>query len=235
MSIKAILLDFYGTLVHEDDEVIPVICEKIKVNSPLDCNIKDIGKYWWQVFSKMFQSSYGDSFKTQRELEVASLSKTITYFKSDCNADEIIQEQFDHWVKPKLYNDTVPFLQQFNTLPVLILSNIDTSDIILATRFHNIQVNDVITSEDVRAYKPRPELFLEGLSRYKLNANEVIHIGDSITSDVLGANKLGIKTIWLNRLNKQKPGEIKPDYICKDLKEAQTILLRELGEDNIVV
>lgn len=33
MSIKAIFLDFYGTLVHEDDDIIPLICKEIQENS----------------------------------------------------------------------------------------------------------------------------------------------------------------------------------------------------------
>ena len=41
---------------------------------------------------------------------------------------------------------------------------------------------------------------------------------------------------YFNRLDKQDPAEIKPDYICKDLKEVQTILLiREFQEGSIVV
>ncbi|WP_311764986.1 HAD family hydrolase [Paenibacillus agricola] len=53
----------------------------------------------------------------------------------------------------------------------------------------------------------------------------MIHIGDSLTSDVGGALNLGIKVIWLNRLNKPIPEHIQPDYICKNLKEATALLL----------
>jgi len=229
MSIKAIFLDFYGTLVHEDDEIIPLICEKIKAGSNDECEIKDIGSYWWQTFSRMFQNSYGDSFRTQRNLGIASLEETIHHFNSEGIAEEMIKMQFDHWMKPAIYDDTLPFIQKFSQVPLYILSNIDTSDVIAAAAHHKIKVTDIITSEDVRSYKPRPELFVEALSRHNLKSSEVIHIGDSITSDVGGAGKLGIKTIWLNRLNKQKPEGINPDYICKDLNEAQMILINELG------
>jgi FMN phosphatase YigB (HAD superfamily) len=36
-----------------------------------------------------------------------------------------------------------------------------------------------------------------------LHADEVIHIGDSLSSDVKGASSVGIKAIWLNRFNKE--------------------------------
>jgi HAD superfamily hydrolase (TIGR01549 family) len=224
LKFKAVFLDFYGTLVHEDDDIIPIICDQIKVNTSIDCNVRDIGIYWWIEFSNMFRNSYGELFQTQRALGINSLSKTIMHFKSKCIAEEIIRNQFQHWVKPKLYEDTKPFLETLSGIPVYILSNIDSTDIHEATAFHEIKVTDILTSEDVKSYKPRPELFLEALRRNNLNSDEVIHIGDSITSDVGGAQNLGIRTIWLNRLNKSIPEDIKPDYIFKDLIEVRTIL-----------
>jgi HAD superfamily hydrolase (TIGR01549 family) len=50
----------------------------------------------------------------------------------------------------------------------------------------NISGIDILTSEDVKSYKPRPELFLEALRRNNVKPDEVIHIGDSITSDGRG-------------------------------------------------
>lgn len=91
-------------------------------------------------------------------------------------------------------------------------------------RYHDIQVNDVITSEDVKSYKPNPELFQEALLRLNLDPTEVIHIGDSILSDVSGAQNAGIRAIWLNRFNKAKPEGITPDYVCMDLYEVRDVL-----------
>jgi 2-haloalkanoic acid dehalogenase type II len=229
MECKAVFLDFYGTLVHEDDDIIPIICEQIKANAVTDCLTKEIGSFWWKEFSAKFRESFGASFQTQRSLGISSLSRTISNFKSDCVAEEIIKIQFEHWRRPHLYDDTKPFLQMLSGLPVYILSNIDTADIIEATRHHDIQVNEIITSEDVKSYKPRPELFEEALKRCNLDINEVIHIGDSVLSDVGGAQNLGIKDVWLNRLNKTLPEGITPDYVCKDLNEVSNVVTKLLS------
>ncbi|WP_325168656.1 HAD family hydrolase [Paenibacillus sp. S28] len=122
---------------------------------------------------------------------------------SGCVAEDIIKIQFEHWQRPKIFEDTKPFLQSVRGLTTLILSNIDTKDIHEAIRYHDIHFNDVITSEDFKSYKPNPELFKEALLRYNLDPIEVIHIGDSILSDVCGAQNVGIKTIWLNRPNEK--------------------------------
>lgn len=226
MSIQAIFLDFYGTLVHEDDDIIPLICEKIKETAAVECDISDISRYWWNVFSRMFQNSYGESFKSQRELNVISLTETIAYFKSNLTASEINQEQFNHWCKPKIYEDTIDFLNELNRdrYQVYILSNIDTSDVLAAVDYHRLQVKEIITSEDVRSYKPRPELFLEALQRCRIPADQVLHIGDSYMSDVAGANNVGIKTVWLNRMGKKQPEGPEPDFICNDLIELKDVV-----------
>ena len=56
-----------------------------------------------------------------------------------------------------------------------------------------------------RAYKPKKELFEFALRATGLHADEVIHIGDSLSSDVRGASLVGIKAFWLNRFGKKIP------------------------------
>ncbi|CAM3097073.1 HAD family hydrolase [Paenibacillus lupini] len=228
MRIKAIFLDFYGTLVHEDDDILPPIYEEIRQSSSVDCDAREIGQYWWKSLSSLFSVSYGDAFKSQRELGLQSLTETIEYFQSGSSAKQLIGQQFEHWMRPELYEDTLSFLTTFSHLPIFILSNIDTADIAAAAAFHGIEVTDVLTSEDVRAYKPRPELFLEAMRRCGLKPEEIVHIGDSYVSDVGGANKLGINTIWLNRLHKRQPQGAKPDFICHDLTEAEQWMLQAM-------
>ena len=43
--VKAVFLDFYGTVVHEDGEVIQIISKKI-MKSGNTKNPSDVGAYW---------------------------------------------------------------------------------------------------------------------------------------------------------------------------------------------
>ena len=47
------------------------------------------------------------------------------------------------------------------------------------------------------------------LQKTGLKPNEVIHIGDSIGSDVKGAKSMGIRALWLNRSDKEVPSGVK--------------------------
>ena len=89
------------------------------------------------------------------------------------------------------------------------MSNIDRGDILKAIDYHGLKPAGVFTSEDARSYKPRRELFEMALEKIGLNPDEVVHIGDSLSSDVAGANAVGIDAIWVNRADKDIPKGVK--------------------------
>lgn len=211
-------LDFYGTLVHEDDVFVEEICRKILTSTPTRTTTQDIGKYWWNSFSETFNSSYGDNFRTQREIELRSLEDTIAFYNSSENPRELSEILYDYWQAPQLFEDTNVFLSNINT-PKIILSNIDRSDIQSAINHNGLSFEKVITSEDVKSYKPRPEMFQKALEAYNLSPLEVLHVGDSLSSDVVGAQNAGIKVAWINRKHKALPENYSPDYIINSLQE----------------
>ena len=206
-KIKALFADFYGTIVHEDGEVIKKITDIIQKTGVVK-DKSEVDSYWWKDFQTMFQNSYGDTFETQRALEEKSLEHTLVKFQSTANAKELSNLMFEHWIKPPIFEDSKEFFEK-SPVPIYIVSNIDTDDINQAIEYHNLKPAGVFTSEDARAYKPRKELFELALNKTGFAPEEVIHIGDSISSDVKGASALGICTLWLNRFGKEIPDGIK--------------------------
>ena len=204
--IKALFVDFYGTVVHEDGAVIKVITQMIKDTGD-GSDTSEIGSFWWNDFQTIFLNSYGDEFETQRDLERKSLEHTIAKFNSSADASQLSDMMFEHWMKPPIFEEAKEFFSK-SPVPVYIVSNIDTSDIICAIEYHGLNPAGVFTSEDARSYKPRRELFELALSKTGFKPDEVIHIGDSISSDVKGASALGIKTLWLNRFGKAVPDDV---------------------------
>lgn len=201
--VKAIFIDFYGTVVHEDGEVIKQVSQEIfdtgKVNDK-----SEIGSYWWNEFQTAFISAYGENFRTQRELEYESLNKTIQYFNSSADAEVLSNLMFEHWVKPPIFEESKQFFE-ISPVPIYIVSNIDRDDILQVIKFCGLEPNGVFTSEDAKSYKPRKELFEFALNSTGLSAEQVVHIGDSLRSDVRGASSVGINAIWINRSGREIP------------------------------
>lgn len=202
-GIKAFFIDFYGTVVHEDGVVINEITRQIMASGHAD-NESEIAGFWWKEFQDLFMNSYGVAFQTQRALEEESLRRTLVKFGSDLDAKELGKLMFAHWMKPPIFPDAKPFFEKC-PIPVYIVSNIDRADVMQAIEFHGLEPAGVFTSEDAKAYKPRKELFELALRDTGLSPEEVVHIGDSVSSDVRGAGALGIKALWLNRFGKEVP------------------------------
>lgn len=204
--IKALFLDFYGTVAHEDDKIIKEITYKIYKSGNAEKQ-SDISSYWWRCFQSMVIESKKETFKTQREIEQLSLENTIRHFGSKEDALELSKGLFEFWVRPPLFKDSKMFFQHC-PVPIIIVSNIDTDDIEKALAFHNLCPYGQVTSEEARSYKPQKEIFEYALKKYNLSSNEVLHIGDSVTSDVFGAKSAGIKAFWINRLGKPIPENV---------------------------
>lgn len=56
----------------------------------------------------------------------------------------------------------------------------------------------IAISSDVGFIKPHPGIFRYALSQCQLRADEVVFVGDTYRQDILGAKRVGMKTIWLN-------------------------------------
>lgn len=58
--------------------------------------------------------------------------------------------------------------------------------------------------------KPRPYIFQAALARLRIRSDEVAMVGDSLNSDVLGAQGVGLRTIWIAPPGAEAEG-VEPD------------------------
>lgn len=201
--IESIFLDFYGTVVFEDGEIVAKISQTLYETGNTE-SVGEIGSYWWNRFKTLFENAYGENFRTQRDLEIQSLKDTIEHFSSTEDAIKLSDEMFEYWIAPPIFEESKEFFEKC-PVPIYIVSNIDRDDILKAIELHGLQPAGVFTSEDAKSYKPRKELFELALTSTGLKPEQVVHIGDSLSSDVKGAGALGINTMWVNRSGKAIP------------------------------
>ncbi len=108
--------------------------------------------------------------------------------------------QFD--MKQVLFDDVLPALTGLKGRGLILglISNIDRDitsmldDLGLAAL---LQV--VVTSQDTGFNKPSPEIFQEAVRRAGIQAQEAIYVGDQYQVDVIGANRVGMKGILIDR------------------------------------
>jgi putative hydrolase of the HAD superfamily len=76
--------------------------------------------------------------------------------------------------------------------------------------------------------KPDPSIFEHALALMSLNKDEVLMVGDNLMTDILGASRAGIQSVWINRHDKER-NEVIPTYEITHLEELYPILSRMNG------
>lgn len=211
------LLDFYGTLVEEDGPIIRDIIRKVIRDVP-ECSGPKLARAWGSEFSRLLSLSYGDKFRTQRELEIESLNNILATVGSKLDPVELSEGQFEYWRSPEVRPGARDFLVEC-PVPVCVVSNIDRLDIEAAIEYTDLPITLSVTSEEARSYKPRSELFEAGMKMLRLDSDEVIHIGDSLTSDIAGARALSIDAAWVNDHDRELPNDFQVVKECRDLRD----------------
>lgn len=86
-------------------------------------------------------------------------------------------------------------------------------------------VDKFFISEEVGAQKPQKAFFDHVLSQIDpCTPDEVLLIGDSLSADILGANRAGIPACWFNPAGAPLKGEARPDFTIRSLSELVPIL-----------
>jgi YjjG family noncanonical pyrimidine nucleotidase len=84
--------------------------------------------------------------------------------------------------------------------------------------------SNIFISGEMGCQKPDIEYFDIVLDSIKAKKDECLVIGDRLESDILGAMKSNLDSVWLNIKNKDLPNEFTPTYVITDLASLLNIL-----------
>ncbi len=218
-NIKAVFIDYSGTLSQEMCKATMKFVDIISKNSRLN-DPNTIIKYWWKSITELENKSYRENYLTQDEITDISLKKMVEEFELKTDLNILHELCREYWAKAPLFDDVKPFFKEC-PYPIYIITNNSIQYVDVAIKDNELNPAGVICGDMVKAYKPSKEIFLKALEVSNCSKEEVVHIGDSEKTDVLGARSVGITPILLNRKNR----EVKTDVIViKDLFEALEIL-----------
>ena len=86
----------------------------------------------------------------------------------------------------------------------------------------------ILTSVDVGHEKPDERIFMTALRALKVKPHEAMMVGNRISTDIVGGNRMGMKTVllkWNKRYNERTTSdEEKPARTIKSLRELLLVL-----------
>ena len=86
-------------------------------------------------------------------------------------------------------------------------------------------MDSIFLSETLGVEKPNVEFFERMFETIgPVEKDQVLIVGDSLTSDIRGGNNAGIKTCWYNPDHKERYADVKIDYEIADLHEIYDII-----------
>jgi 2-haloacid dehalogenase len=121
------------------------------------------------------------------------------------------------WERLPPWLDSIPGLERLSRrFTVATLSNGNRSQQTALIRYGGLPFQRVLSAEDVRHYKPDPEVYLGAVSSLGLEANQVMMVA-AHKSDLRAAQAVGLRTAFVERPLEKGPGggaDLLPDPLA---------------------
>jgi 2-haloacid dehalogenase/putative hydrolase of the HAD superfamily len=220
LVIRGLLLDFYGTVVEDDDATMMAIATEVAAGASAVVAPGEVMAAWAGEYAAIAE---GTPFRSLRASAVLSLGIVMTRY--DCPGDPAVlgAPQFDRAGFLPLRPGTRAFLDAV-ALPICVVSDADAAGLFATIAHHGLVFDAVVCSEEVGAYKPAAAMFERGLAALGLAAHEVLHVGDSVRSDVLGAHAAGIRAAWINRRGRPAAEGGPAAYVLNDRSDLLAVV-----------
>ncbi len=222
--IKTIVFDAFDTLFRvESGASARYVINRI-AESGRGVDEAEFHRVWKEYYNQNTVNC--NVFKTEREIFTSRIRMLYDRYgicgDADADANLLMEKSKNRCV----FDDVVPTLEFLKgKCDIYIGSNTDNDVLFAVMQKNGVKVDKVYTSENLRCYKPSKQFYKTIINENRLLCDEVLFVGDSLTDDVFGPQKAGIKACWLNR-NGKAGTTITPDYEIESLAELMQIVYR---------
>ena len=193
--VKAIFFDFWGTLV-ENGVWSPI--KQVK-------NILRINLPFPEYVVRMEKAMMTQAFPSLKEAFQAICTE-FSLEADDKQMDELIGIWNKSWMLAHPYEEVEKVLEELQTkYDLYLISNTDSTSILNVIEKFSLDqyFKKKFLSFDLGTIKTDPEFLETVLRETKLKKEECMVVGDSLQSDVIAAEKAGIKAVLVDRRDKR--------------------------------
>ncbi len=207
--VKAVFFDLYQTLVRYEPPR-----EELQAKALKEFGIEVSPEVFRRplviadefIYQEIARSSLSQRSK-EEQMKLWVQYEKVLFKEAGIETDEKLilgllgkMRQFD--MKLVLFDDVLPVLTDLQSRGLILglISNVDRdmTPVLSELRLTPL-LQVVVTSQEVGFNKPQPEIFQAALKRAGVRAQEAIYVGDQYQIDVVGANRVGMKGIFLDR------------------------------------
>ncbi len=199
--IKAIAVDYYGTLVdvgHPFDSIKRWIKETYAASS-IDAN--NIHMAFLKEHVKLQNSN---EFCLGQDILMRSYKKACNKYNLPFYRDKFYKLIFHLFTHPPSFPNVQKTIAKLREhYQVLLLTNADNYILYKSIKLQGFEFDFILSSEDLQCNKPDKRLFQRACEMLNVLPEYVLMIGDSLSEDIYGALACGMQAIWINRENLQ--------------------------------
>ena len=195
--VKAVFIDYMGTIVDEHSPEMAEIVRRICKNSSLH-DPRQVQRFILDTRRHYEMGSYLDTYLTEDEIVTRLILDMEAQIELRGDPAVLCDLIHSHWVNAPLFPDAHTFFDRC-PVPIYIITNNGLPFMEQALRRNGLKAMGVVSADTARAYKPHREIFDEALRFSGCAPGEVVHIGDSYDTDVVGARSAGIRPVLLLR------------------------------------
>jgi len=228
MAVRAVLLDFYCTLVDLSDPVRSRGFDDFARRLDLPVGPGELYRRYAEMMSREPAGESASVFAPYRASWVAAGRRLLAPFGREQEAERFAVAYADMHatavVFPEVRDALRALARRFRTG---VVANADHDYLARCLDRNGLRFGLLVDSETARCYKPEPRIFQGAYEALGVPAGETVMVGDTPETDVRGAQRAGLRAVWLNRDRRGWPGGLaRPDAVIEELGQ----LLRILGE-----
>jgi putative hydrolase of the HAD superfamily len=164
---------------------------------------------------------FGYNYQSQDPIVIRAIDAFIEVFIEDARIEDYVHPLLEH-LKKKY---KLGLISNF-AYPKGFWKTLDHFDL---TKFFDA----IVVSGELGVRKPSPKIFEKALELLNVKASETVFVGDTLKDDIVGARKVGIKTILVENIGLKKTNyenqedetpSVKPDKKIPSLKELMNAL-----------
>jgi 2-haloalkanoic acid dehalogenase type II len=213
-EFRVATFDCYGTLIDWEAGVGAFLYELARRHEQEPPPARELRERWEALQFERIQAGWRSYRKILADsLAAWSGERGYRYNEHD---GEGLARSMECW---QPFPDTVPALQAASAagLRLWIISNTDRAIIEHSLQHLEVEFAGVTVAEDCRAYKPSTVPFEHALREIDLPRDQILHVAFGFKYDIGPAQRLGLRTAWVNRKQEQAPGPEQADYVWNDL------------------
>jgi len=232
MALRALVFDTYGTLVDWRTSVLDELTELVRTHR-LAIEPASFLEAWRACYrAGMDEVNAGARPWTSVETIYRRRLDELLAQRGIALAEDDVSHLNTVWWRLRPWPDTVPGLTRLKARYIISpLSNASFAGMVHLARFARLPWDCVITAENARYYKPRPEVYRTALELLAMAPGEVMLVA-AHNYDLAAARSHGMRTAFVPRPTEYGPGQttdLAPesdwDVVAKDVED----LARALG------